>query len=99
MLVVAHKALYEKHIGPVPPGLQLDHTCKRRECVNPWHLELVTPAVNTRRSRVTKLTTEQVLEMRRLFAEGKTRKQLSTMFPVTRAEVNHIIRRIVWKDI
>lgn len=35
--------------GPVPPGLELDHTCKVRRCVNPAHLEAVPHLVNVRR--------------------------------------------------
>lgn len=46
----AHKYMYEKFIATVPPELQLDHLCRVRNCVNPWHLEPVTPRVNTLRS-------------------------------------------------
>lgn len=37
--------------GPIPEGLQIDHLCRVRRCVNPWHLEAVTAQENTRRSR------------------------------------------------
>lgn len=46
---VAHKALYEEVVGPVPDGLLLDHKCRVRSCVNPKHLEPVTPRTNTLR--------------------------------------------------
>lgn len=45
----AHKWAYEFLIGEVPEGLELDHLCRVRECVNPWHLEPVTKSVNQRR--------------------------------------------------
>lgn len=52
----AHKWAYEKYVGPVPVGLQLDHLCRNRPCVNWLHLEPVTGLVNTRRGiRATKL--------------------------------------------
>lgn len=47
--VLAHKWRYEFQNGLVPKGLQLDHTCRRRHCVNPGHLEPVTGSVNVRR--------------------------------------------------
>jgi len=41
-----HVYSYTISVGPVPPGLQLDHLCRVRHCVNPKHLEPVTCKVN-----------------------------------------------------
>jgi len=49
-ITLAHKVPWEALHGEVPPGLQLDHLCRVRHCVNPAHLEMVTPRVNNERS-------------------------------------------------
>lgn len=45
----AHRVAYEVLVGPIPEGLELDHLCRNRRCVNPEHLEPVTKAVNQQR--------------------------------------------------
>lgn len=36
--------------GPIPSGMEVDHLCRVRCCVNPDHLEVVTPLENKQRS-------------------------------------------------
>lgn len=45
----AHIISYELSNGPVPTGLELDHICRVRCCVNPEHLDAVTHRENCRR--------------------------------------------------
>lgn len=53
-LIFAHRVAYEVLVAPLPEfkqgGPQLDHLCRRKSCVNPAHLELVTGRVNIARS-------------------------------------------------
>ena len=44
-----HRVAYEALVGPIPVGLQLDHLCRTRTCVNPAHLEPVTARENSHR--------------------------------------------------
>ena len=48
-LTVAHRVSYQMDKGEVPSGLQLDHLCRVRCCVNPDHLEPVSQKENVRR--------------------------------------------------
>jgi len=48
--MLAHRASYQAFVGPIPDGLELDHLCRTRTCVNPAHLEPVTSRENSARS-------------------------------------------------
>lgn len=45
----AHRYAYEQFIGPIPDGKVLDHLCRNRGCVNPYHTEPVTQLENMQR--------------------------------------------------
>lgn len=47
--VLAHRWAYEHFVGPIPDGLDIDHLCRVRRCVNPSHLEPVTRRENVLR--------------------------------------------------
>ena len=50
--VFAHRWAYEWFRDPIPEGLQIDHLCRTRECVNPWHMEPVTHMENHLRGNI-----------------------------------------------
>lgn len=49
---LVHRVAWETVYGPIPEGMHIDHLCNNRRCMNPAHLELVTPRENQRRRRV-----------------------------------------------
>ena len=47
--IKTHIISYEHHYGPVPQGLEVDHCCCVKDCLNPRHLQAVTHKENCRR--------------------------------------------------
>lgn len=93
----AHRIMWERVNGPIPEGLQLDHLCRVPSCVNPDHLEPVTPGENTRRGVQTKLSHEQVAEIRAAYAAGGvTHRELGARYGVSHNRIGHIVRGQAW---
>ena len=88
---LAHRWYYERSKGPIPEGLQLDHLCEVRACVNPDHLEPVTPLVNTRRSRSMKISYEQSKEILALTETGMSNAAIGRQYDVS-AETVRLIK-------
>ncbi|MCH9037475.1 MAG: HNH endonuclease [Chloroflexi bacterium] len=45
----AHRFAYETFIGHIPSGMDIDHLCQNKWCVNPNHLEPVSRQTNAQR--------------------------------------------------
>lgn len=58
---LAHRLSYEAFVGMIPEGLELDHTCRVRSCVNPDHLEAVTHGLNCQRGQGGQISGQQML--------------------------------------
>lgn len=99
--VGAHRVAYEMVVGSIPAGLDLDHLCRNRGCVNPWHLEAVPRGENLRRGRHTnKVTEDEVRAIRAAYASGDwTQKSLGQMYGLSRTAVTMIVGRKTWTDI
>ena len=98
----AHRVFYERHVGPIPAGLDIDHLCRVTRCVNPEHLEPVTEAVNVQRGRLAKLTEEDVRrlreDMRRVRGTGPYRHALAARYGVSVATIDAIRLGYTWKN-
>ncbi len=108
----AHRVSFEITHGKIPEGLCVLHKCDNPPCVNPKHLYAGTHKQNSfdRDSKnrgakgetqgASKLTTAEVLEIRRLHASGKyNQKDIATMFNCNHSNVNQIVNRKSWKHI
>ncbi len=90
---LAHRVYYEDVRGSIPAGLQLDHLCRVRSCVRPDHLEPVTQKVNSRRGLGTKLSDEQVLEIRAAYTgERGQQTRLAEQYGVRAPTIHSIVR-------
>ena len=89
---------YQAVNGPVPAGLHIDHLCRNRRCVNPDHLEAVTPRENNRR-RLNCLTPADVREIRALCNGGIRQSQVARKFNVDQSAICHIMRGRSWGDL
>jgi len=104
--IIASRASYIIHKGPIPPGMLVLHHCDNPPCVNPDHLYVGTDFDNSRdrevRGRVARgmmfphaiLTENDVREIRVLLAEGKlSRPQIGLRYGVSGSAIHNIYRR------
>lgn len=93
----AHRAAYIEARGAIPAGYDIDHLCRVRACVNPDHLEAVSRTENIRRSRGTKLTLADAVEIRRLCAAGVRQREIAARFGVDQSVVSDIKNFKLWR--
>jgi len=91
---MAHIWYYEQANGPVPEGLEIDHLCRVKACVNPAHLEAVSRTVNRQRRSV--VSEDQVRDVRR---RNLTATQAAEVLGISVTAASWIVRRMTWKGI
>ncbi len=104
----AHRASYELHVGAIPKGMLVLHSCDYPPCVNPAHLFLGTNGDNLadrqskgRQARgesvnTAKLTSGEVLSIR---GSRKTDMELSVLYGVSRGQISRIKNRTDWRHL
>lgn len=106
-----HVLAYTLTFGPLPNGKVVCHRCDFGLCFRPMHLwpgslvennaDCKTKGRNARgeNHNFAKLTEAQALDIRRLFAGGKSETLLAPLFSVTPATIKHIVTRFTWRHI
>lgn len=99
----AHRLSYELTYGLIRDGLWVLHRCDNPPCVRPDHLFLGTQRENNedcaRKQRgrrigtpTSKLTESDVLQVRSLYEDGLTQRQIAETFGVTQVTISNVIR-------
>lgn len=110
----SHRVAFELSCGPIPDGLHACHSCDNPGCCRPEHLWLGTHAENMAdrdqkgrhrgwkngsEHHLSKLTEEDVPEIRQRAANGETRANIARTYGVSHQAIGHVIKRRRWKHV
>lgn len=107
----AHRCAWEAMNGPIPPGLEICHTCDNRGCVNPAHLFVGTRADNMADAsqkdrtcfgvsrRNAKLNDDKVREIRVLVGAGLSKAEAARQFGVSLSTLIRVVDRRSWRRV
>ena len=90
---LAHRWVWTIFLGTIPHGMTINHKCSNRACVNPHHLELMTQTDNCRHGSGTKLTPDQVKEIR------ATPIKIADKYGVTPMTISDIRSGRSWRNV
>jgi hypothetical protein len=100
----AHRFVYEREVGPIPKGMELDHLCRVGACANPDHLEAVTKSENARRGLTgrrpkrgaRRLTDDEVIAIR---ASSESNRTLGRLYGVSHETLRSVKARIHYAEV
>lgn len=94
---LVHRYFYEEKYGKIQKGMQIDHLCRNKLCVNIGHMEVVTPAENSRRRLTSKLSMRNANKIRSQYKQGNiTQKALASLYGVGQDEISRVINMRRW---
>lgn len=106
-----HRVMHEAHVGPIPPGNIVMHSCDEPSCCNPDHLRVGTQSENLRdmvdkgRSKTgethhaAKITEAHVRAIRARHECGERQNLLADAYGVTKQHINAIVKRKTWAHV
>lgn len=112
---LAHRLAYEYAFGSIPDGLYVLHKCDNPPCVNPEHLfagtqkdnmydmiakkRSTTVGVKGEENKTAKLTTENVIEIRRRVDAGELQDVVRKDFGISTVHIWRIVNRLRWTHV
>jgi hypothetical protein len=112
LIQITHRLAYELFVGVIPHGMFALHRCDNPPCLRPEHLFLGDAAANVAdrdakgrqargsRTHTAKLTTEDVLAIRRLYEPRQgTYRVLAELFGVSERTVRDVVNRVTWRHL
>jgi hypothetical protein len=94
----AHLLVYILFRGPLPIGLEPDHLCRNRWCVNPNCIEFVTHAVNAQRGASARLTQGEADMIRAEVRAGISQRKVAKARGLDHSTVSRIMAGKLWPE-
>ena len=101
--MAAHRVAWMVYNGPIPPNLQVRHSCNKLLCMTPAHLYLAEPpkkkVKEIKPHGNKKLTNEDILSIRILRSEGRTLAEIALLYHVTPPTIYNVCKGITRQNV